>query len=136
MLKRVEQLKWLYSSLAGVCLVFFLTLLSSKQPATESLCLLISSIFFAIAFPIYVAFATAEISILEVQPSDKKIQSLLGQRWVVILTQFVNLALTVAFTFLAFHLSYWIGLFMLITGLIVLLALRKFILQLEGKKPI
>ena len=130
---QIEQLKWLYGSLAGICLAFFLTLLGSGQPLNSSTPLFLSSVGFGVCLPIFSVFTLVHIMFVEEQRSSKEVQLALSAKWVKALTQPSVLLFAITITLMIFHISYFLGLVFLVSGVLMLFALKTFRGALDEK---
>jgi len=129
----IEQLKWVYGGLAGVCAAFFLALLGSNQyvSLSSSVPLFIAAICFGFALPVFTAFTIAHIGFVEVQTPSKVVQTALNKPWVIILTRATFLIFFLAFAALLVHISTVIGIFFIVTGMSVYFILIRFFKSLR-----
>lgn len=116
LLSKIQQNRNMNAGFAGICIAFFLALLSSNQLEEMPLSLLFSSICFAIALPIFAATATAMIVLLAQQ--QVVIESFTSNKVFKYLSFFSRIIFFLAFIFMAFHFSYWVGCFMLISSIL------------------
>ena len=109
---KVEQLKWLYGAFTGACVTYFLALLSSNQPVSDSLLLFLATCLFAGLLPVFAGFTFAHAYLIEDQTPAKKIEAALGSERVRNLTRYALWAFFVAFVLLVSHFSLIAGAFM------------------------
>jgi|TARA_R100000687_G_scaffold70421_1_gene60052 uncharacterized membrane protein len=110
---KVEQLKWLYGAFTGACVTYFLALLSSNQPVSDSLLLFLATCLFAGLLPVFAGFTFAHAYLIEDQTPAKKIEAALGSERVRNLTRYALWSFFVAFVLLVSHFSLIAGAFML-----------------------
>ncbi|MEO9522689.1 MULTISPECIES: hypothetical protein [Marinobacter] len=110
---KVEQLKWLYGAFTGACVTYFLALLSSNQPVSDSLLLFLATCLFAGLLPVFAGFTFAHAYLIEDQTPAKKIEAALGSERVRNLTKYALWAFFAAFVLLVSHFSLIAGAIML-----------------------
>lgn len=102
---KINQLKWFYSAISGVCVAYFFALFSGSSSINGSYLLQLSTLFFAICFPIFTSFAFVHIALIEDEtPTDKCIKAL-KEPWVIKLTTISFVLLFLAFVCLVGHYS-------------------------------
>lgn len=122
----INQLKWLYAALAGVCVVFFFTLLGNSESVENSIFLRLSSYCFAAALPVFTAFTLAHIVLIESNISPEKYLPALRSRRVTIITRITILVFSLAFIFLVAHFSIYFLLVTLVASAYALFELKVF----------
>lgn len=83
---RINQLKWLYSAMTGVCAAYFLALFSGEAKLGESIYLQLSTLAFAISLPLFTTFSLAHVIMIERALSSEACEAALKQSWVIRLT--------------------------------------------------
>lgn len=102
---QINQLKWIYSGFAGICVAYFLALLSSSVDINDSICLFLATVCFGIALPIYTVFVTAHVMLIEAKITEEKAKKVLDVSWVRILTLRAFYLFFSGFLFLIGHFS-------------------------------
>lgn len=110
---KVEQLKWLYGAFTGACAAYFLALLSSNQPVSDSFLLFLATCLFAGLLPVFAGFTFAHAYLIENQTPAKNIEAVLGSEQIRSLTRYALWALFAAFVLLVSHFSLIAGALML-----------------------
>jgi hypothetical protein len=111
----LEQLKWVYSSLSGICLAVILTTLTLESSVIDSsLTLQIAIVLFVIALIIFSCFTIVHIAISGEKNSDNinEIEGNLSIPWVKLLTSCAFMIIYYAFFFLISHINifFWFNL--------------------------
>lgn len=128
---KYNQLKWLYSALSGLCAAFFLALFSGSQNLDSSILLLLSTLCFAICFPLYTTFALTHVYIYELDAPIKKCDCVLNQPWVINITIISAVILIAGFTFLIGYFSLTVMCAFIAVICICFILFVKFILALS-----
>ncbi|MFM4745995.1 MULTISPECIES: hypothetical protein [Aeromonas] len=134
----LEQLKWVYSSLSGICLAVILTTLTLESSVIDdSLTLQIAIGLFVIALIIFSCFTIVHIAISGEKTSDdiNGIEDNLSIPWVKLLTSCAFMILYYAFFFLISHINIFFGVTYAVTSLLLLpltnYFLKKFNVELQ-----
>ncbi len=114
--REISYLRNVYAGLTGICVAFFFALLSSQNPPTGWL--LMSSVCFGIALPIFVSFLVFHIVVAESGIDSQRVGKVISTKRIKRLTNFSFIVLFLASISLAFHFSILIGLFMLISAIV------------------
>ncbi|HIF9128064.1 TPA: hypothetical protein ACX6RS_000493 [Photobacterium damselae] len=101
----INQLKWIYSALSGICVTYFFALFSGSSSINSSFFLNLSTISFAICLPIFISFSTVHIILIENKENSERCIELLSQHWVTKITSFALILICVAFTSLIGYFS-------------------------------
>ena len=128
---KINQLKWFYSALSGVCVAYFLALFSGSSSLEESFFLQISTLLFAISLSLFTTFSLAHVMMIEGEFSAKACESALSQNWVSRLTTGALVTFSAAFVFLIGHFSISAMLGCIIVSLFCYFRLKEFFLQLK-----
>jgi len=132
-MKKIEQLKWFYGSLAGICAAFFLTLLSSSQGINQSHYLFIASVLFGILLPVFSIFTIVQIFFIEECISESVVTTSLEKPWVRNLTSISLLAFYTGFIMIICHISTLIAVLFLLTSIVMWLLARNFISEARAE---
>ena len=122
----IEQLKWVYAALSGVCVAFFFTLLGSSELLKESVFLFVSTLFFAVSLPLFTAFTIAHIILIESDVSPEDYVPVLKTERVETVTKIAFFIIAIAFVSLIGHFSILALLVVLVATLYALNELRAF----------
>ena len=122
----IQQLKWFYGALAGVCAAFFFTLLGSEATLTSSNFLLSASACFAICLPTFTAFTIAHVVILEIDVPPEKYEPILQSKRIVYLTNIALFVFAMGFASLIGHFSKILFILTLIVTVYILIELKMF----------
>ena len=130
----LEQLKWIYSGLAGICLAVILTTLTLGGEVIKGSNSLIFSIsLFTILFVMYTCFTIVHVAISESGSNHAVVDKELSNNWVRALTYLSFWFLYFAFFFLLCHIGIWFGLVYALSSL-ALFPLSTYFLGLIGIK--
>ncbi|MGN5080586.1 hypothetical protein ACTG2M_17105 [Aeromonas veronii] len=128
----LEQLKWIYSGLAGICLAVILaTLTLDGEIIGKSYSLILSISLFTILFVKYTCFTIVHVTISEAKINFALINEELSKKWVRMLTYVSFYLLYFAFFFLLCHISILFGMVYALSSLI-LFPLTKYFLGKIG----
>ncbi len=130
----LEQLKWIYSGLAGICLAVILTTLTlDGEVIEESTPLILSISLFTILFVMYTSFTIVHVAISEDGGNRADVHKELSKKWVRSLTYLSFGILYFAFFFLLCHIGIWFGIVYALSSL-CLFPLTTYFLGLIGIK--
>jgi len=128
----IEQLKWLYAGLAGICVAFFLTLFGSEILLRESSLLLLSTVCFATCLPIFTTFAVAHVVLIESDvPPDRYVPVLRHPR-IRRITSVALLVFAIGFVLLICHFSTIAAVSSLAATALILPDFRRFLTAIKG----
>ena len=102
---KFNQLKWLYSALTGVCAAFFFALFSGQSSLDDSVLLQISTLLFAVCFPLFATFALVHVILIEANLSTDACEKTLNQPWINRITRYSFVMFVCAFGCLIGHFS-------------------------------
>jgi hypothetical protein len=128
---KLKQSEMMYSSLTGICAVFFLALLSSNVKLSESFYLFLSSLCFGVLFPIFTALLSVHLVCHDKNFSSKAILEASDEKWVERIEAFSQKLLVLAFIFLLCHFSFIIGISMFFMSIIAFFKARRFITRVQ-----
>jgi len=130
----LEQLKWLYSSLSGICLAVILTTLTLESNVIDgSLPLQIAIVLFVISLIIFSCFTIVHIAISGEKANVEIgiVEGNLSIPWVKLLTSCAFMILYYAFFFLISHINIFFGLIYAVASLLLLPLTNNFLKKLN-----
>ncbi len=128
---KINQLKWFYSALSGVCVAYFLALFSGSASLDESFFLQIATLLFAISLPLFTTFSLAHVMMIEGEFSTKACENALRQNWVGRLTVGALMIFSAAFVCLIGHFSISAMLGCIIISLLCYFRLKDFFFTIK-----
>ena len=130
-LEDVKHFKWMYASLSGVCVAFFLALLSSNVELSDFWSLFFSSLCFGILLPISTAFICGYIVCQDHGFDNEAILEILEKKLYLRIISFSQHLIVLAFILLLFHFSILLGIIMGVFVIISIFRVRRFLVLVK-----
>ena len=123
---KIEQLRWMYAGLAGICLAFFLALFGSGISLSKSPWIIGATICFSISLPLFTAFTIAHIILIESNFTPTMYEPVLKSIRIKIITYIAVISFYIGFLLMISYISLLISALILLVSIYSYIELRRF----------
>lgn len=131
---KIEQLRWMYASLAGISLAFFLTLFGSDIYKTGSLWIVGAAVFFGISLPLFTAFTLAHIMLIESKIHPEMYEPVLRSKRIKIITYIALISFFLGFIMMVSYISIFVSILILLVTVFSYFELKRFFVNVYNQK--